>query len=159
MSSDIEKRLQALEDERGILDTMSAYGHCIDYGLKDEWLALFTEDGRYHVTMRGHHIPNVIVDQPEGGMTAKERAEYISKHPHAPNAWHKHMMCEPRIKLESDATASAVSYFSRLDETKEGAAYTLVFGRYIDQLVKGSDGKWRFKLRKIEMENMAPIPR
>lgn len=160
MSSDLEKRVRVLEDERGILATLCAYGHTIDYGEKEAWLDLFTEDAVYHVTMRGKTLPAVIVPQPEGGLKGKKiLSEYIHKHTNAPNAYHKHMMVEPRITLESDTTASAVSYFERLDETKEGAAYTLVFGRYVDKLVKGPDGKWRFKVRRIEMENSRPVPR
>ncbi len=31
MSSDLEKRIQRLEDERDINDLMSAYGHYIDH--------------------------------------------------------------------------------------------------------------------------------
>lgn len=167
MSGDLEKRLKALEDERDILSTLYAYGHTIDYGLKEEWLDLFTEDAVYHVTMRGKTLPQVIVPQPAGGL--KGRAilkEYIYKHSNAPDAWHKHMLAEPVIKLESDTTASVVSYFFRLDEVKngtasslEGHAYPLVYGQYKDKMVKGKDGKWRFKERLIIMENGRPVPR
>jgi len=167
MSGDLEKRVRALEDERDILSTLYAYGHTIDYGEKEKWLDLFTEDAVYHVTMRGKTLPQVIVPQPPGGLKGREvLKEYIYKHPNAPDAWHKHMLAEPRIKLESDTEASVVSYFFRLDEIKyatasvlEGQAYVLVFGRYKDKMVKGKDGKWRFKERLIEMENSRPVPR
>jgi hypothetical protein len=158
MSKDLEKRIQALEDERDIMDTINAYGHCIDYGLKDEWLDLFTDDGVYHVTMLGKTLPAVVVPQPEGGLKGKETLRaYISGHTYAPKMYHKHLGIGTRIKLESDKTASAATYFVRMDKTAEGRAYPLVFGRYLDKLVKCPDGKWRFKERKIEMES-APMP-
>lgn len=160
MSSDLEKRIQRLEDERDILDVIAAYGHYIDYGKPDEWKDLFTPDGRYWVTARGNHIPKVIVDQPQGGMTAIERAGYIAGHPHAPDAWHKHCASVPRITFTSDTTAKGETYFFRLDETSQGgAAYVLVFGIYKDEFVKCDDGKWRFKMRKIEIENGFGFPR
>ena len=167
MSGDLEKRVKALEDERDILSTLYAYGHTIDYGLKEEWLDLFTEDAIYHVTMRGNTLPNVIIPQPPGGLKGREvLKEYIYKHSNAPDAWHKHMIAAPVIKLESDTEASAVSYFFRLDEVQnatasalKGWAYVLVYGQYKDKLVKGSDGKWRFKERTVIMENGKTFPR
>ena len=44
---DIISRLEALEDEKSILQTLYSYGHFIDYRLEKEWVALFTEDAEY----------------------------------------------------------------------------------------------------------------
>ena len=167
MSDDLEKRVKALEDERDILSTLYAYGQTIDYGDKEGWLDLFTEDAVYHITHRGNTLPNVIVPQPPGGLKGREiLKEYIYMHSNAPDAWHKHMIAAPVIKLESDTEASSRSYFFRLDEVKmgtasslEGWAYVLVYGDYKDKLVKGADGKWRFKERLITMENGKVFPR
>jgi hypothetical protein len=34
----IEQRLQRLEDERSVLDTLHRYGHGLDYGDEQDWL-------------------------------------------------------------------------------------------------------------------------
>ena len=39
----LEERLQALEDERAILQTLYAYGHSIDYGLEEEFVRRWSE--------------------------------------------------------------------------------------------------------------------
>ncbi|MBM3347892.1 MAG: nuclear transport factor 2 family protein, partial [Betaproteobacteria bacterium] len=86
--TDIERRLQYLEDEQAILDTLYGYGHGLDYGHEDAWIDCWTEDavldwpGR--ALMRGH---------------AELRAGF-RKHTHAPQAWHKHLLVEPRIVIE-----------------------------------------------------------
>jgi hypothetical protein len=160
MSDDFEKRLRALEDERDILSTLYAYGHTLDNSEKEEWLDLFTEDGVYHVTIRGNTLPNIGVPQPEGGIKGREAlSEFFYKQIRTTDALHKHMLAEPIIRLESDTEASVVSYFSLLEETAEGMAYTQAFGKYIDKMVKGADGKWRFKERLTIIENRNPAPR
>ena len=44
MAGDVESRLRALEDERAILDTLYAYAHSLDYGVRDEWGDCWSED-------------------------------------------------------------------------------------------------------------------
>ena len=46
------RRLAALEAERAILRTLYRYGHSIDYGLEQEWVDCFTEDGVFDVRRR-----------------------------------------------------------------------------------------------------------
>jgi len=160
MSSDLEKRVQRLEDERAILDLLAKYGHGLDYPKRDMWKDLFTPTSKLWYTARGMHIPSVIVPQPQGGFTAIERAQYAAKHPHAPDSWHKHCISAPVIEFTSDTTAKAETYFFRLDETTEqGAAYVLAFGKYEDEVVKCDDGKWRFQYRKAIIENKFGFPR
>jgi hypothetical protein len=133
------RRLQVLEDERAILNTLYRYAHCIDYGLQDEWVDLFTEDGVYH--RRGPNIRH------EG---REELRKFIPTHTHAPQRYHKHVMVEPIITLNGDE-ATVVSYWTRLDDGPDGP-YLLGFGRYHDRLVRCPDGRWRFKERAIERE-------
>jgi 3-phenylpropionate/cinnamic acid dioxygenase small subunit len=149
----LERRVKVLEEERAILSTLYTYGHTIDYGLKAEWLDCFTEDAVYKVQAFGVTLPEVFVPQPSTGFRGRDiLSQYIARHTNAPAMWHKHCLVEPIIKLQGANKASVESYFARLDEDQNGA-YILAFGRYRDQMVKGRDGKWRFKKRIIEMEN------
>jgi len=144
--TDIERRLQYLEDEQAILDTLYGYGHGLDYGHEDAWIDCWTEDaildwpGR--ALMRGH---------------AELRAGFRN-HTHAPQAFHKHVVVEPRIVIDGDR-ATVTSMYARLDRY-EGGPKIRAFGRYRDTLVRCKDGRWRLKERYPEIESIrkeAPI--
>lgn len=145
-NTSLEDRLRRLEDEQGILDALYGYGHNLDYGHEDAWIDCWTEDavldwpGR--ALMRGH---------------AELRAGFRN-HTHAPAAYHKHLVVEPRITIEGDR-ATVFSYYARLDRYTEGPKIR-AFGRYRDVLVRCADGKWRIKERFPEIESIrktAPI--
>jgi hypothetical protein len=151
---DLERRLKILEDERAIQTTLYEYGHSIDYGLKEKFAGLFTEDALYQVLSRGVPIPSLGgVSQPPSGIKGRDVIlQYVRGHTNAPNMWHKHFMVEPLIRFEDEDHASVESYFARLDEDAKGA-YIIAFGRYRDRLVRCPDGKWRFSERICESEN------
>ena len=136
----IEARLQRLEDEQAILDTLYGYGHGLDYGHEDAWIDCWTEDavldwpGR--ALMRGH---------------AELRAGF-RKHTHAPTVFHKHVVVEPRISIDGDR-ASVVSMYARLDRYTDGPKIR-AFGRYRDTLVRCADGRWRLKERYPDIESI-----
>ena len=134
----IEERLQLLEDEQSILDTLYAYGHGLDYGQEDAWIDCWTEDavldwpGR--AFMRGH-------DELRAGFRA---------HSHAPAMYHKHVVMAPLISINGD-TATVHSMFARLDRYPDGPGIR-AFGRYRDTLVRCPDGRWRFTERLPDIE-------
>jgi ketosteroid isomerase-like protein len=141
-------RLERLEAERAIIDTMYAYGSALDYGHRDRFLQCFTPDADYVVEMRV-----------EGGAGFTfhghdELAQYFADHTHAPAAWHKHVTTNPSVVVDGD-TARATSYFLRVDAGAEsGPAVVLASGRYLDQLVRDDDGSWRIHSRRCEVENL-----
>jgi hypothetical protein len=143
---DIVERLELLEDERAILKTLYRYGHCIDYGLEQEWVDLFTEDGIYEVRLR--HCGSAI--RKEGSQAL---AQFIAEHTRAPSRYHKHLLVEPFITIESESQATVESYFVRVDEG-EGKLYMLAFGRYKDRLVK-HNSRWLFRERICEVEALS----
>jgi ketosteroid isomerase-like protein len=141
VADDIETRLGRLEDERAILDTLYAYGHAIDYGLRDLWISCWTETAvlRWpHATFTGH----------------EEIGRAFDDHSHAPEAFHKHFLVEPRISLAGDR-AAADSYFTRIDNGPNGP-YLRSFGRYRDVLVRAEDGRWRLQERLCDRESLVP---
>jgi 3-phenylpropionate/cinnamic acid dioxygenase small subunit len=143
----LARRLARLEDERAVLDTLYRYGHTIDHGPDEEWLDCFTDDGVWDARA-GEGLESEI-----GRITARGRAEltsFIAAHTHAPERWHKHLLVEPRVTLDGDE-AAVTSYWVRIDRYDEGI-YMRGFGRYIDALVRGDDGRWRFRERVIITE-------
>ncbi len=136
--TDIDQRLRLLEDENAILQTLYIYGHSLDYGLEDDFMNCWAPDAVLHwpdrAPMRGH-----------AGLRAAFHA-----HTHAPQAWHKHMLFEPLIRIEA-GRASVQSMFARLDRYPSAPAVRS-FGRYRDTLVRCDDGCWRFTERLAERE-------
>ena len=134
----IEERLRLLEDEQDILKTLYAYGHGIDYGLEADWLDCWHEDAVLQWPNR----------DPIKGHAALRAAFRV--HTHAPTAFHKHVIVEPRIAIAGDR-ATAQTMFARLDRYKSGPALRS-FGRYLDVLARCKDGRWRFTERICERE-------
>ena len=137
---DLAARLERLEDEREILRTLHAYAHAIDYGDVEGWLDCFTEDASFRV--RG------LLRYEVRGRDALR--ELVSRHTHAPEAWHKHVMVEPYVDVSGDG-ATCRSFFTVLRD--DGGVPVLGgFGRYLDRLVREADGRWRFDERTAEVE-------
>jgi 3-phenylpropionate/cinnamic acid dioxygenase small subunit len=147
--ADLEARLAVLEAERGVLQTLYRYGHSIDYGDEESWVDCFTEDGVFEIRSRVEHQPSRLISGREALRT------FISRHTRAPELWHKHMLVEPQIEIESGDAARCSSYLFVLMEHEERPVVR-VFGRYLDRLEKGSDGRWRFKHRLAEIEGFQP---
>src|SRR5688572_21180029 len=137
--ANIEERLRRLEDKEAILETLHTYGHAIDYGYEDEFVDCWVADGvldwpRRPAPFKGHEAIR-------GAFRA---------HTHAPNAYHKHFMVEPRIRIDGDR-AEVQSLYARLDRFG-GVPQVRGFGRYLDTMVRCPDGLWRFTYRKAESE-------
>jgi hypothetical protein len=152
VSADLETRLALLEAERGVVRNLHRYAHAIDYGLEDEWVDCFTEDGVFDVRSRHAHQLKRLISGRE------ELRSFISRHTRAPERWHKHLMVEPLVHVEGPDTARSDSYLAVVME-HEDMPVLRVFGRYRDRLERGADGLWRFRERVAEIESMrADLP-
>jgi hypothetical protein len=138
--SDLEARVTRLEHEREILRTLHAYAHAIDYGDDEGWVDCFTANGVFDVRGARQYL----------FCGHDELRHFIARHTRAPAAWHKHLMVEPLVKLDGDS-ATCSSYFTLLRDAG-GVPAVGAFGRYKDQLVAESDGRWRFAERVAEVE-------
>ena len=150
-------RLQALEAERGVRATLYRYGHALDYGAEDDWVDCFAAKAHYEVRERGGEA--TAGAGPGGAGTATVRsydgldqlAAFAARHTRAPERFHKHLVADPVIAVNGDR-ATAVSYFVRLDDV-DGEPSVYAFGRYRDELVHCTDGRWRFAVRIAEVES------
>jgi 3-phenylpropionate/cinnamic acid dioxygenase small subunit len=139
-------RLQVLEDERAVLSTLQRYGHYIDYGRAEEWVQLFTADATYLITSGR---PDVDSTTTVSGHD--ELRDFIGRHSHAPELFHKHVLAEPMISVNGDE-ASAESYWLLALERKGNRAGIVGFGRYLDTLRRQPNGVWLFTQRRIEVD-------
>ena len=149
--ADLREQVALLMAERAVLDTLYRYGHSIDYGLEEDWLDCFEPDGAFDVRYRVGAKPSRRHEGPDG-LTA-----FIAAHSRAPHRWHKHLLFEPLVTVDGDR-ARARSYFARLDADHDGTPFVRAFGRYLDELVRGPDGRWRFVERVAEVEAVAASP-
>jgi hypothetical protein len=170
--SGLVARVAALEAERAILATLYRYGHTIGVGDDDGWLDCFTADAVFdvrrrvvssesepggnfathpHPDVRGAAKPSVRY----GGREGLRR--FISQHPRPPRRYHKHIVVDPVIDV-TGSTATAVSFFLRLDAAPDGAPHVTAFGIYRDRMAAGADGRWRFVERIAEVESRGADP-
>jgi ketosteroid isomerase-like protein len=148
-----ESRLRLLEDERDVLRTLYAYGSAIDYGLEGEFADCWTEDAVLVWGKTPHReLPQFPVRRFEGRGAI---VEAFRAHTHAPELFHKHLLYQPRIRIEGDQ-AFVESGFGRLDESPEGPVIRS-FGRYLDELARCEDGRWRFVRREAEVESVVRV--
>jgi 3-phenylpropionate/cinnamic acid dioxygenase small subunit len=144
-------RLRRLEDERAILALSEAYSTAIDTEAIEDWLALFTEDGRFAwrpgagdrrgqagdggwlLDLRGQDALRRWAE--DGGVQPMGRENHVSRPPLIGS-------------IDGDAAESVTWYvILRWQRQRIDVIST---GRYVDRLVRGTDGAWRFKERLAE---------
>ncbi len=160
--ADLAARVRSLEEERAVLSSLYRYAHAIDYGDEATWVDCFTPDGVFDLHYMGDSPQNPRkgfgTPHAHGRRFAgkEELAMFVANHTRAPIKWHKHVLVEPMITFDPDFQRARVrSYFVRIDN-ENGAREIWAFGRYIDDMVRGQDGRWRFKERKVETEARRP---
>src|SRR5262249_12510838 len=131
METEAQERLGRLEDERGILDTLYRYAHCIDYRREDDWVDCFTADRGWE-TRRGPLAASGAGERRFEG--AKELHDVFNTFEGPPKIYRKHMLVEPRIELDGDR-CQVDSYLFVLSAHPTGS-YVRTMGRYRDRLVR-----------------------
>ena len=151
----LKARLERLENLESIRDSLHRYAHSIDYGRQSDWTDCFTEEGRFVFKFLPGKSPYPGPQPADGAVFAfKGRAEltsFIQGHSRAPDVFHKHLMVEPLIDLQGN-TARVSSYFVLVLEMEDGSRDVFTFGRYLDVMERGTDGRWRFSERIAEVE-------
>src|SRR5580700_4324076 len=138
-------RLDRLESEQAIRETMVRYAQTLDYGDSAGWAACYTADGVFDVRRRGEPLFR------HQGVLAL--AEFADGHTSAPAVYHKHMLGLTSITLSDDGRAATAStYFMMVHESADGP-HVLVFGRYLDAFAR-SDAGWQLSERIVDMEDV-----
>lgn len=127
----LERRAQAAEDYRDLVNLQGAYGYYVDKGLWDEAAALFAERGTLEIAGRGVFV-------------GRERVrEYLRRLPaYGHGVIYNHMQLQPVLHIDSEAG------------TAQGRWRTLMMvgflgkeGRWGEATYENSyvreDGKWR----------------
>jgi 3-phenylpropionate/cinnamic acid dioxygenase small subunit len=147
----IERRLRRLEDEREILRLSEAYSDAIDTESLEDWLALFTEDGRF-AWLPGAGDKRGQAE--EGGWLLDLRGQ------DALRAWavggglqplgrENHVSRPPLVRSIDGDVAESVTWYLIL-RWQQQKVDVISTGRYFDRIVRGADGAWRFQERLAE---------
>jgi ketosteroid isomerase-like protein len=141
----MERELRILLDERAITAVMNEYCHAMDTGQLDRWMNCFTADAVYDVAL------------PDGRIYARlegeaELRKFIAEYPVLPG--HKHVYVTPLFDVDAEAgTASVAAYWFMLSGSESKAGISSL-GRVQDRFVRGADGRWRIKERRVATEGM-----
>lgn len=133
------------DDRLAILDLLGRYGHTYDEGRVDALGDLFTEDGELEIRGRIGGMPAVMRGREE--IVGHMRARWEATQP----AQRRHVTTNLVIDETGAGRATAASYLL-LGSTTDGALRLPVTGRYVDELEKGGDGRWRFRRRVLTLD-------
>jgi len=141
----VDRELRILLAERAINAVMNEYCHAMDNGQHDRWMNCFTKDAVYDVAL------------PNGRIYARLEGEaefrrFITNYPVLPG--HKHVYVTPIYDVDPDAgTATVAAYWFMLSGSENKAGISSL-GRVEDKFIKGADGSWRMKERRVATEGM-----
>jgi uncharacterized protein (TIGR02246 family) len=144
LSRDKEARRQ-LVDRAAIEEVMQKYIWSVDSLDADGYVSVFTEDAVIDSNgsiEKGHDAIRKVVT----GLQARQAQNRAEGKP--PGALY-HVISNERISFQSATEATYQSYWQTLRKGAENRYIAGGFGRSEDHLVKGEDGKWLIKSRKL----------
>ena len=135
----LERRAQAAEDYRDLVNLQGAYGYYVDKGLWDQAADLFATDGTLEIAGRGIYV-------------GRERVRAYLRHlpPYGHGTLYNHMQLQPVLHIDSDAgtakgrwrTLMMVGFLGK--EGRWGEA------TYENEYVREEhDGSWRWRIAKL----------
>ena len=142
----MDRELRIMLDERAISAVMNAYCHAMDTGQHESWMDCFTADAIYDVAL------------PDGRIYARLEGEaelrnFIANYRVLPG--HKHVYVTPLFDIDPDAGEGTVEAYWFMLSGGENKAGISSLGRSRDRFVRGADGRWRMKERRVATEGIA----
>lgn len=122
------------DQHESIRRLIAIYAQLLDDKRLAAWGDLFTEDATFAFWGRTC-VGRVEIVREVGGMQAALPG--------------KHACFQPVIELIDDTHARAWTDFAALATNEEHAIFPATIARYHDDLVRGTDGRWRFARRVI----------
>jgi 3-phenylpropionate/cinnamic acid dioxygenase small subunit len=138
----LEAELAYLKDRQAIVDRLTTYCHCIDYGDAEGWVDCFTEDASWKALF-DRHGENPQIDL-HG--RAEFRAWYAASHAGGPSG-SNHFTFNPRV-MSLDGDEAAVLTYYMTGWFRDDIVELQGTGRYVDKLVRCRDGQWRIAERE-----------
>jgi 3-phenylpropionate/cinnamic acid dioxygenase small subunit len=138
----MERRIHELESQQAGLELLARVAQMIDLADPDGWLDCYTADGifRFQASPGG---PDVFVI--EG--TEALRDWFADHRARLPAGRQTHLLVNPRLTHEGDVMKATSTYFTLLDSG--GVVVVASSGLWLDELVRGDDGRWRLRERCV----------
>jgi 3-phenylpropionate/cinnamic acid dioxygenase small subunit len=138
-----------LIEREAIRDLIQLSGALIDDERFEDWLALFTPDGRYELFTASPELrglsPWLNVDRPSLAVYLGEMDQRVRYRDQR-----RHLIAPVRIALQ-DVGATVESHLAVFRTDPEGRTQCEASGRYVDTLVRRDDG-WRIARRRVELD-------
>jgi hypothetical protein len=127
----LERRAQAAEDYRDLVNLQGAYGYHVDKGLWDKAAGLFAKDGTLEIAGRGVYV-------------GRERVrEYLHHLPaYGYGVMYNHMQLQPVLHIDSDAGTAKGRWRTLMMVGALGKEARWGDATYENAYVR-EDGKWR----------------
>ena len=127
----LERRAQAAEDYRDLVNLQGAYGYYVDKGLWDQAAALFAADGTLEIAGRGVYV-------------GRERVrEYLRRLPeYGHGTIYNHMQLQPVLHIDSEAGTAKGRWRTLMMVGGLGREGRWGEATYENAYVR-EDGKWR----------------
>jgi hypothetical protein len=127
----LERRAQAAEDYRDLVNLQGAYGYYVDKGLWDKAAALFAADGTLEIAGRGVYV-------------GRERVrEYLRHLPaYGYGVMYNHMQLQPVLHVDSEAGTAKGRWRTLMMVGALGKEGRWGDATYENEYVR-EDGKWR----------------
>ena len=127
----------------GVRKTLADYAIFTDSGQVEKFAALFARDGEFMLPDGSSIVGPEAIEA-----LLKGHREYFANNPSAaPPGFLRHQVTTQCIDIVSETEATAESYFMTLTARSPDH-----WGRWLDNLIRESDGRWRFSKRIVLTE-------
>jgi 3-phenylpropionate/cinnamic acid dioxygenase small subunit len=151
-------------DEKELVDFVYAEATLLDDERYQEWLALFTDDGRYWVPLNGARQEasekrNSIADEDRMLLSLRiERLRAGLAHSQQPRSAMQHVLQRPTVLQVREDEGRATLRTAFVYAESRGDEMVTLYGHYIHELVRVQD-RLRMALKRVNLVNAAsPLP-
>ncbi len=145
-----------LQLHRDLEDLYARYAEALDDGPLEDWPAFFTEECLYLIQPRDNYdlgLPMAIM-RCESRDMARDRVTAVRETMMFEQRYLRHQVTNLRIRERRGNTLDASANFLVVEVLPDELPRILIVGRYLDQLLLGTDGQWRFTVRRCVFDSV-----
>ena len=124
-----------LNDKTAILELLNRYCHNADYNPPERMRELFTADGVFEVPAMGLRFEGI--DAIVAFFTSSREASASARH------------IISNVVIDGSGDRATSSAYLQVLADRDGTMSMVAFGRYMDELTRGADGRWRLAHRSV----------
>jgi 3-phenylpropionate/cinnamic acid dioxygenase small subunit len=141
--------MRDMTDSDRVRALISRAARCLDDGLYDDFLNLFTNDGKYSIEAQsaelGRQLTWMALGRSELAALFKEYPDHVTD-----TATRLHLVATAEVEIDNGA-GRAISTFAVFRTDIHGASSIYAVGHYEDELVV-EERSWKLKNRKVRLQ-------